>query len=63
MSSHELYKVGGRVGGQGVLAKTRVLADEVLLGVARIQVDVGEVATTAARDADFFCDLFCVINQ
>ena len=52
-----------RVTRQGRAAEIRVLADEVLLRGARVQFAIGEVATPAAGDADFFGNAFAVVDQ
>ena len=44
-------------------AELRVLADEVLVRRARIEIAIGEVAAPAARDADFFGHLVGVVDQ
>jgi hypothetical protein len=56
---HQREEVLRRIARQGTFAKMRVLRKEVL----RRRVYIGEVAAATARDADFFCELGCVIYQ
>ena len=51
------------VTGQRRFAETRVVADEVFLGVTRVQAPVGKVATPTPRNSDFFGNFFGVIEQ
>ena len=54
---HQRQKVARRVTRQGGAAKARVFAQE----VGRRGAGVGEIAASAAGDADFFRDLFAVV--
>jgi len=53
----QLNEVLRRVARQGRAAELRVVAQEVLVRLARVEVAVREVATAAARDADFSATL------
>jgi len=63
MLGHERDEISRRVVCQGGFTEAWVLANEVLLGVTRIETAVGEIATTAPRNSNFFCDFFGVIEQ
>ena len=63
VSLHQRDEVLRRVARQGRAAEVRVVAQEVLVRCARVEVAVGEVAAPAARDADLLGDLVAVVDQ
>lgn len=68
MEGHAVLREQGsevlwRVTRQRRAAKVRVLADEVFVGRAWVEVAVGEVGATAARDADFFGHFGAVVQH
>ena len=57
------HKVGSGVAAQSASGELRVLAQKMLVRRAWVDVAVGEIAATAARDTDFFCHLGAVVDQ
>ncbi|MCY1372177.1 hypothetical protein D9M69_593630 [compost metagenome] len=60
---HQRDEVGRRVARERRAAEVRVLAQEVFVRRARIDVAVGEVGPAAARDADLLRHLFAVVEH
>ena len=56
-------EIGRCVARQGAAAERRVLAQEMPVRLAHVQVAVGEVAATAAGDANFFSHFFAVVKD
>ncbi len=60
---HQRDEIGGREFGQCRTAELRVLADEVFVRRAHIQIAIGEIAATTARDADLLGHLLRVVQE
>ena len=63
VSMHQLNKVVGAVPGQGAGTKAGVLRNKVLARLVGVEVDVGKVAASPARNAHLLGKLAGMVNQ
>jgi hypothetical protein len=60
---HQFNEVLRGIARQSTAAKVRIFAEEMFVRRTDIDQPIGEIASTAARNSNFFSDLLAVIDQ